>query len=171
MSHEARNFLTALFGSKPEELYVLIWTLHDKSSRWFRSLDEAVKYIEAVAGRDVYVGVGLSPADYGPMRRCVSNEVAGIVGFWTDFDLKSEAHKKALPATAEQALTIIPRDFPPTIVVFSGNGVHAWWLFREPWVFENDTERKKASVLISRFHTLLHYNSSQRGWAFDRLKD
>lgn len=171
MSHEARTFLTALFGSKPEGLFVLVWTLHDKSSSWFRSLEEAVKYIEAVSGRDVYVGVGLSPCDYGPTHRCVSNEVAGIVGLWADFDLKSEAHKKALPATTEQALTIIPSDFPPTIVVFSGNGVHAWWLFKEPWIFENEAERKKASILISRFHTLLQYDSSQQGWAFDRLKD
>jgi hypothetical protein len=32
MSHEARAFLTALFGNKPEGLFVLVWTLHDKSS-------------------------------------------------------------------------------------------------------------------------------------------
>src|SRR5437773_67516 len=101
MNHEARAFLAALFGSKPEGLFILVWTLHDKSSRWFTNVDDAVVYVESVGTRDVYVGVGLSPADFGLKNRCVSDAVAGIVGFWADLDLKSDAHPKALPATNE----------------------------------------------------------------------
>jgi putative DNA primase/helicase len=136
LNPQARAFLKELFDSKPEELYVLIWTLHDKASRWFRSLNEAFKYVEVVAGRDLYVGVGLSPADYGPTRRCVSNEVAGIVGLWADLDLRSDAHPKAtLPGSVEQAMSILPPEFSPSIVVLTGNGIHIWWLFKEPWIF------------------------------------
>jgi hypothetical protein len=36
-----RWFLHELFAGKPEELYLLIWTLADKRSRWFRDLDAA----------------------------------------------------------------------------------------------------------------------------------
>jgi hypothetical protein len=168
----ARWFLEELFGNKPDELYLLIWTLADKRSRWFRDLAAASSAAEALAGQDVYVGVGLSAKDYGPTQRCPSDEVAGLVAAWADFDLRSEAHaKKALPATIKDALTIIPEPFAPTIVVATGNGAHAWWLFKEPYLFATDEERKDAARLLTRWHTLLRLNAAARGWAFDRLSD
>jgi hypothetical protein len=87
------------------------------------------------------------------------------------FRFESDAHNKPLPTTIEEALATIPADFPPTLVVFTGNGLHAYWLFKEPWIFENDSERNEASALVSRFNTLLMYNSNQRGWTFERLSD
>jgi hypothetical protein len=172
MESEARFFLRELFGSKPEELYLLLWTLPDKRSRWFRDIDAAVSAIEPLAAQDVYVGVGLSPKDYGPAQRCPSKEIAGIVGLWADLDLRSEAHdRKALPATIQDALTIIPGLLPPTMVVATGNGAHAWWLFKEPYLFASAEERKAAARLVARWHTLLRLNAAARGWAFDRLSD
>ena len=93
------NFLNLLWQLKPEEMFVLIWTLHDKCSHWFRDVAAAAEFVVKARGLDVYVGVGLSRADRGPTHRCVSDDVAGISGFWADLDLKSEAHTKALPAT------------------------------------------------------------------------
>ncbi len=164
------EFLEQLWADKPSDLYVLIWTVQDKRSRWFRSVEEAAAAV-AQTPQDVYVGAGLSLRGYGPSRRCPSEEIAGIAGLWADFDLQSEAHKKALPATIPDALSIIPARTPPTIVVATGNGAHAWWLFKEPFVFENDQERKDAARLITRWHTLLRLNAAARGWAFDRLSD
>ncbi len=164
------EFLSLLWSDKPSDLYLLIWTLQDKRSRWFRNIEEAAAAV-AQTPKDVYVGVGLSPRDYGPSRRCPSEEIACIAGLWADFDLQSEAHKKALPATIPDALSIIPAGMPPTIVVATGNGAHAWWLFKEPFVFENDQERRDAARLITRWHTLLRLNAAARGWAFDRLSD
>ncbi len=167
-----RWFLEELFAGKPDELYLLIWTLADKRSRWFRDLDAAASAVEALAGQDVYVGVGLSAKDYGPSQRCPSEEIIGIVGLWADFDLRSEAHpKKALPATIQDALAIIPDPFTPTMVVATGNGAHAWWLFKEPYLFDTDEERRTATRLIARWQTLLRLNAATRGWAFDRLAD
>jgi hypothetical protein len=167
-----RWFFEELFAGKPDELYLLIWTLADKRSRWFRDLDAAAAAVEALAGQDVYVGVGLAPRDYGPTQRCPSEEIAGVLGLWADFDLRSEAHpKKALPATIQDALSIIPEPFAPTLVVATGNGAHAWWLFKEPLVFDNDEERREAARLIARWQTLLRLNAAARGWAFDRLSD
>jgi hypothetical protein len=105
-------------------------------------------------------------------HRCPSEEIAGLVGFWADLDLRSDAHSKnALPATIQDALTIIPDLFPPTIVVSTGNGAHAWWLFKEPYIFDSNEERKKVALLVGRWHTLLRLNAAARGWAFDRLSD
>ena len=46
----------------------------------------------------MYVGVGLAGKDHGPTHRCVSEEITGLAGMWSDLDLLSDAHsKKALP--------------------------------------------------------------------------
>jgi hypothetical protein len=165
------EFLHLLWQQKPKEPFILIWSLKGKQSYWFRDVSAAAEIVEKARGADVYVGVGLANCEYGPGNRCGSDEIAGIPGLWADLDLKSEAHNKPLPATIGEALTIIPAALPPTIIVSTGNGAHVWWLFKEPWIFENDGERKQAAALSSRFQTLLRYNANQSGWAFERLSD
>jgi len=172
MDSETRPFLEALFAGKPDDLYVLLWTLPEKQSHWFRKVDDAVQFAESPHKHDLYVAVGLSGRDYGATHRCLSGEVAGMVGVWADIDLKSDAHQKAaLPATVEEALDLLPKQLPPTFLVRTGNGLHAWWLFREPLIFETDEERRDAASLVCRWQTLLRLNAAARGWAFDRLSD
>lgn len=166
------DFLKLLWQFKPEELYVLLWTLPDKKSHWYRDIAAAAEFVLNARGLDVYVGVGLSSADHGPARRCGSGEIAGISGLWADFDLRSDAHsKKALPTTIPDALSVIPVSMPPTIVIATGNGAHAWWLFKEPYLFDGDDDRQAIAGLVARWNTLLCLNASSRGWAYDRLSD
>ena len=171
-SGDVALFLEALFAGKPDELHILLWTLPEKRSNWFQNVDSAIQFAESLRQHDLYVGVGLSGQDYGESRRCPSNEVAGIVGLWADLDLKSDAHPKAaLPATIDDAIKILPEQFPPTFVVRTGNGAHAWWLFREPLIFASDEERAEAANLALRWQSLLRLNASAHGWSFDRLAD
>ena len=167
------EFLELLWHYKPEEMYVLLWTLQDKRSHWFQDVNKAAEFAAATAGtKDVYVGLGLSKADHGPARRCRSEEIAGITGFGSDFDLRSAAHgNKPLPTTIEEVLSIIPASIPPTIMIATGNGVHAWWLFKEPHIFVSDEERTDVARLLNRWHTMLRLNSAAHGWAYDRLSD
>jgi hypothetical protein len=165
-------FLDLLWRDKPAAFYILIWVLRGKKSHWFRKTNAAADFISKRAGHDVYVGVGLSERDRGSDHRCGSDEVAGLAGFWADFDLRSEAHpKNSLPTTIEEAVSIIPTEFAPTVLVLTGNGLHAWWLFKEPWIFESEAERRKAAALSSRWQTLMKYNAAQQGWALERLAD
>jgi len=127
---EALRFLETLFAGKSDDLYLLLWTLPEKQSHWFRQVDVAAQFAESLHKHDLYVGVGLSERDHGAKHRCLSVEVAGIVGVWADIDLKSDRHHKvALPATVEEALGILPKGLPPTVLILTGNGLHAWWLF------------------------------------------
>jgi hypothetical protein len=165
-------FLNELFAGKPEELYMLIWTLPEKRSRWFQGLDAAAAAVEALAGRDVYVGVGLARRDYGPSQRCPADQVAGLTAAWADLDVLSDAHsKKSLPPSIDQALSVLPPEMPPSIVVATGNGAHAWWLLKEPYLFDMERERAWAASVVLRWQTLLRFNAANRGWAFDRLAD
>lgn len=172
--NEVREFLEALFFNKPPNLYVLIWTVRGdcKWSRWFRDIQQAAAYVDSLSGCNVYVGVGLSPADFGKFKRCESDSAAGVVGLAADIDLKSEAHPKgSRPETIEQALWILPPELPPSIVIETGNGIQCWWLLREPWIFCDAADRQQAAAIFSRWQTLLKYACQRHGWTFERLKD
>lgn len=167
------EFLRQLWEEKPEDQFILIWTWPDKHSRWFTAIAAAAEYVASInATKDVYVGVGLSGKDYGPTRRCVSEEITAITGLAADFDLLSEAHKgKPLPQTIDQALSLLPPAMPPTLVLLTGNGIQAWWLLKEPYVFESEEDRRKVAHVMSRWHTMLRLNSAARGWTYERLAD
>jgi hypothetical protein len=167
-----REFLNLLWQYKPEEQYVLIWTAPNKQSHWFTDLETAGGFVANVTTLDVYVGLGLSHVDRGPARRVKSEEVSAICGIGTDLDLRSEAHGiKPLPGTLAEALSVLPKDVPPTIVLSTGNGAHAWWLFKEPIVFDSDEERAEVARVTARWHTMLRIQSAAKGWAYDRLSD
>lgn len=38
------EFLEQLWADKPSDLYLLIWTLQDKRSRWFQKIEEAAAF-------------------------------------------------------------------------------------------------------------------------------
>ena len=39
-----REFLDLLWQYKPEEMYVLLWTLQDKKSHWFQDVGQAAEF-------------------------------------------------------------------------------------------------------------------------------
>jgi hypothetical protein len=89
---DVRRFLESLFADKSSDLYILIWTLVDKRSHWFPTVDEAVAFVESLGDADAYVGVGLAQTDRGPHRRCPSEEIVCLSGFFVDIDFRSHAH-------------------------------------------------------------------------------
>jgi hypothetical protein len=167
-----QSFLDLLWGNKPGSLFILIWTLQDKRSRWFQSVSDAASFVVSCRQMDVYAGVGLSPEDFGPHQRCPADKIAGLGAVWADLDVLSDAHpKKALPPTLQEALRIIPAQLPPTITVSTGNGGHVWWVLKEPLIFEKDQDRSHAAGVVHRWQTMLRFNAANQGWAFDRLAD
>jgi hypothetical protein len=167
-----QEFLRLLWGDKPEDHYVLLWTWPDKRSHWFLDVDKAAEFAAGIGQqKDVYVGVGCSKEQYGPSRRCKSDEITGLAGIGTDLDLLSEAHKKPLPTTVAEAMQILPAGLPPSIMVSTGNGVHPWWLFKEPLIFDSDEERKAAARVLTRWHKMLEHNAAAHGWTYDKLAD
>lgn len=168
----SQEFLNALWGAKPEDQYILLWTWPDKRSHWFLDVNKAAEFAASIGQqRDVYVGVGCSKEQYGPSRRCKSDEITGLSGIGTDLDVLSEAHKKALPPTIADAMKILPVELPPSILVSTGNGVHPWWLLKEPSIFDTTEERQAAARVLTRWHKLLERNAAAHGWVYDKLAD
>ncbi|MFA5445582.1 MAG: hypothetical protein WC262_11490 [Bacteroidales bacterium] len=171
MTDSMTEFLQELWGFKPENLNILIWQKKGKKSYWFTDIDKIVNYLEKNKDQsDIYVGVGLSPKDYGLKNRCPANEIAGITGFWSDIDIQNGVHKKKnLPASVEEAKSLFPEE--PTCVIHSGHGIQAWWLFREPWIFDNEDERLKAQAMCEAWHRQILDRAEVHDWTVDATFD
>jgi putative DNA primase/helicase len=174
---DAGRFLTALFGECPSGLWFYLWTLPDKRSEWFEveNVAKAAEYAERTRGklRDCYVGVALGSERGMPVQRIKAEATAGIVGLWADVDIADPAHKKPnLPPTIEDARGLVESmGVPPSIIVHSGHGLHAWWLFQEPWVFEGEEDRKSAMAASQSWNDQLRQKARPRGWDVDATHD
>lgn len=175
---DAGAFLRALFSEAPENLRFLVWTLPKKFSLWYPGGEGGVEAaLESVGkawvDRDVYVGGGLSPRDFGLTQRCPAAEIAGIVGLWLDLDVAHAVHKKPnLPPSTDAALGMLDEiGVEPSFVVESGHGLQVWWLFSEPWVFAGDSERQRAAELMAAWIANVRIRAKKRGWAVDSVID
>jgi hypothetical protein len=168
-------FLRALWPDPPEGFF-LLWLRANKRSLWFPSgnlEDLAAAAVKHAARTDVYVGCGLSPSDNGPNNRCKADDVIAIPGLWADVDIQGDAHKKKeLPPDADSALSLIQKmPLPASLVVYTGHGLQPWWLFKEPWIFESEEERRQAAALLIALQAHLHTLAEDHGWKLDAVHD
>lgn len=172
-------FLYTLFSDKPDDDYILIWKINrdnEKSSAWFKNIDEAAAYAQKFKSEDVYIGCGVSPKNFGTYKRCKADNIAGIPGLWLDIDLDSKdpkIHKKSnLPHDEKdiaQIMALIP--YKPTIAINSGHGRQYWWKFKEFWSFDSNEEREKAALLALKFTRTVQHVVRQVGFDIDMTFD
>jgi hypothetical protein len=169
---DAGEFLTTLWGDPPPG-QVLVWTLPQKRSVWYNRLDNI--RVGDLARSDVYTGVGIAPAGVilRHDQRATTDAVAGIAGLWADVDYAGENHKKPnLPETEADALWLIDSmPAPASIVINSGYGLQAWWLFDRPWMFEDDLEREEAQAMARGWHGYMAGLAAERDWVVDATHD
>jgi hypothetical protein len=172
MASEARAFLDLVFAGKPEDLLFRLWIPSWNQSCLVPYVDVAAECAESLAGQEVYVGLGLTGGDYSAAEGCAPVELTALAGVSIDIDLRSDAHPQATrPQTAEQAISILPPELPPTCVVHTGDGVQACWLFQKLHTLENNEARMQAASLTQRLNTLIRDNGRMRGWTIDRVAD
>ena len=171
---QATSFLNNLFPELSGNR-LLLWEKTGKRSTWFDNVDKAAKF--AAGKTDIYFGLGLSPKDFGPTKRCPAAKVSAIGGLWLDVDFKIGSNHKSteLPELDDQSVDEFFRStfpFLPTFANFSGGGFHLYWKFKELWIFENQADRLKASQLSSDFQ--IHFRDvlqTQKGWRLDNTSD
>ncbi len=102
----------------------------------------------------------------------MADAIAGIAGMWSDVDYAGKNHAKPrLPQTEEEALELVAAmPVRPTILVHSGHGLQAWWLFKKPWMFQNG-EREEAQALIRDWQGHMAWLAKRRGWVVDSTHD
>ena len=169
---ENKEFLDILFSDKTNDLYILLWELENKKSFYFKNIDDAKKKLE-VTKNDIYFGCGLRPKNLGSYKKGSANEISAIPGLWADIDISDSAHKKQnLPQSLDDAFSlIIGHGWDPTLIIYTGHGIHAYWLFKELWVFESDDERQQAADLSQRLHHTILDRAETHGWTIDNVSN
>lgn len=168
-----QQFLEAIFADAVgPDRRLSIFTTPDKRCRRFEAITDAVDYVHTRAGDcNVYFGLGLIRGE--PAGRGTARDVAALGGLWADLDLAGDAHANAnLPRDTDQLRAILAKiGLPPSILVHSGHGLHAYWLFSEPWIFDSDAERGQAATLARRWHGTVCAVAKQMGWSMENLGD
>lgn len=174
------DFLVSLYGEDAPG-HIVLWTRQDKKTKWYESKNlEAVAKAARSLARDKDVYFGISPQDReaaftkgGKDTRGFMDTSLACPGLWLDLDIQGEAHKSdKLPPTLEAAVSLI-RTFPlePSILVHSGHGLQAWWLFKELWIFDSPQERKEAQDLVHRFQMTMKSKAETHKWEIDSTFD
>jgi len=167
-----RQFLEHLYPDNiPSGNHVLVWTIPGKTSYWFTDTEELTNSLELFGNRNIYIGCGLSPKNYGSTKRARANQISGIPGLWADIDYGDTGHKgKTYPPTEAAAIQILDElAVRPSIVIHSGNGLQAWWLWDEPWIFKDKIEREHAAEISKAWGAIL--NEAAGEYTVDSVSD
>lgn len=121
---------------------------------------------------DVYFGLGATTRPMGEFERAKSEYVSAIPGLWIDIDVKHPVHKiQELPPDIPAAMGLLPDELPPSLIVWSGYGIHVYWLFKELWEFDTPEECVRAAGLLRALQAVVKQNAAQKGWKIDTTAD
>ena len=171
----AREFLTELYRGVQKDKVTYLFTCPDHATYPY-TIAETEKMLERAMAlspsRDVYFGLHLM--DETPPRggRASRDRIRCISFLHGEYDVKGPAHKEEkLPETLDELLHFLHGlECPPSILVHSGNGVHAYWLLEEP-VEVNDENRAWIQQVMKGYEKHIHSLGREHGWNFDPVAD
>ncbi len=128
---------------------------------------------ELAAAANVFFGIGLHDPITTETRTRKSETVIALPGFWLDVDIKSGVHAEAdLPATDADAQSFLDSlKLKPSLLVHSGGGIHAYFLFQEPLLIVDEEGRALARKLSKAFGSYAREQAALKGWRLDDVSD
>jgi len=151
------RYLKALWpDGELAEQYLPIWRLRGRHTFWVPTSDvDAALEVVGSNPDDLYVGMGLHPEPLGEGQRGGADTVSAIPGLWAEFDTSPDG-----PDQADILKLLDGLPLRPSMLVDSGSGgVHAYWLFREPWNLESATDRAVAAAMVKGWESYIHSRS------------
>jgi hypothetical protein len=152
---ERSDFLRALYVCAPDELYIELRCIHpvtgDARSCWSRIGDKrslAAAFTRATALNHEGYGVYFAPC----LRATKSGkaEAAALLpALWVDLDCDDDPTRRA--AALERLHTFNP---PPSAVIDSGGGLHAYWLLDALVTMDEISRKQAAGILRGLFAAL-----------------
>lgn len=166
-------FRTVLGNGLPDGLWAHVWHLDDWYTDWVRDVNAAEGSATRNGRQDVYFGTGLVGEPGGHKERVKKETATGLLAVLADIDVLHPVHKEtALPPDEAAALALVDElGLPPTIVVRSGHGLQAWWLFTKPWRFRDDADRQRATRLSAMWQEHVKDKAAEHGWKLDAVGD
>jgi hypothetical protein len=177
MASEIREWLDRLYSQSPGYFGITAFAGgRPKRTQWFATseLDAAERVIVKYADKaDLYLSIG-THSEPQPTRGG-EKTIVSIPGLWADLDIGEIGHKPASlpnPPTEENALSIVAGLPEPSMLMHSGGGLQAFWIFEEgPWVFGTPEEKAKAKKAIQEWANLLEEKGKELGYHVDKVAD
>jgi len=171
------EWLTLLYADAPPGLWLVLNTKRDAGNRtqddpfrclWFQVSDlanAATAATTAGGASNVYHGLGLREQRLSDTQRGCAGDVSCIPGLWLDLDVAGGTHEdspREYFPTKETAYEFVTQMLPhaPSVVIDSGGGLQAHWLFREPWVFDGPDDREHAAALLRGWQSFIRSRTS-----------
>jgi hypothetical protein len=186
---EIQYFFELLYPGVGDGYLILSWpsaTRTQKDGRqaldnaWYNLTTTSLQRIAAraqtlSADHSVYFGVAVQHPSRqpNPFQRSQNASAYVLPGLYFDIDLAYGAHAaSALPATDTEALAFLAA-FPakPSLILHTGGGLHAYWLFETPASLTTDAERGAMTHLLRQFAHTLCQAGKMHGWDLDALRD
>ena len=120
-------------------------------------------------GYDVFYGVCLTDIPMSENIRSKKNDISLQTSIWVDIDIRGGVHLgDNYPTSVDTALSFLP--FEPSIIVNSGYGVHAYYLFSKALVI-GDYNRDEAETRNKKLISIVCHNAGIYGKAVDSVQD
>jgi hypothetical protein len=170
----AADWLNQLYGTA-EAGWLTLFSVNpsagDRHVDWAPASDTAT-LVAAAAQRsntcDVWFGVATRKERLAGGKRGGDKDCLEVPGLWLDVDIAGPNHKtnEALPPDEQAAIELI-RSFilPPTAVVHTGGGLHAYWLFNEMRAVSDLAD------MLPRWGATWARLADVKGWHLDNVFD
>lgn len=173
---EIREWLERLYAQSPGFFGITAFAGgRPRKTQWFATsaLDAAEKVIIKYADKaDLYLSVGTHEEPQA--TRGGESTIISIPGLWADLDIGEVGHKPASlpnPPDEQDALRIIDGLPDPSMLMHSGGGLQAFWIFDNPWVFETKEQKAEAKKAIQEWANLLEERGKELGFHVDKVAD
>ncbi|MBQ3442916.1 MAG: DUF927 domain-containing protein [Selenomonadaceae bacterium] len=173
---ELTTFLHQLYDKIPESNFVYLWTKQGKETFPFALPMQISLMVQkaidlADSGVDVYHSVNTVNIEPIGGKRGDENSVSYQTAIVVDIDIRSNAHKgdaDKFPSNFEEAKSFLP--FTPSILIFSGYGLHAYFIFNEP-IKITDQNREELKNRNSRMIELVRLRAGIFKKSIDSVGD
>ena len=144
---DTKEFLGEIYKGC-ETGFITLTTLPSRNTKWFKvnEIEKIAKTAEIIGQKtNVFFGVGLRNKVLKNGLRGSEKDISCITTLYADIDVKGDAHaQKFLPKTIDEAVDFLNGlNLKPSISVWSGNGIHSYWLLDKPFKIENSEDRNR----------------------------
>ena len=170
-----RDFFNELYKGCNDG-FITITTLPERDTYWFgvANIDAAADKAQA-CGRltNTYFGVGLRKKMLAHNMRGGVDDVMVLPALYADIDVKGPAHAQTeLPESLERVMEFLAAlPMRPSMVVWSGNGVHCYWLLAQPFVICTAQDRERISSVLCGWGRYVNVKARELGWKLDAVYD
>jgi len=162
------DFLKRLFQNKPDNSNILIHQLPLQRSSFYKDYKKAAKFIDTIVNgpQNIYTTGGL-------LRQGITSgrgkkvDIIGVMAMWADIDLKTKDKPHGVDTIDEAVALVIGHGCDPTLIIETGNGIHCWWIFKEPLMFKDDKEQQKQELRCKRLQETIRQRAKKSDWNID----